>query len=149
MIVLTRKQYDSIAAHAQKHAPLEVCGLIGGKAEGGTRTVKKVYFLTNTDASEEHFSMDPSEQFAALKDMRARGIELLGNFHSHPATPAQPSEEDKRLACDANASCLILSLAGEHPALNSFRIDSNKNVAREELKILPDASKERRMSHSC
>ena len=149
MIVLTRKQCDSIAAHAKKHAPLEVCGLIGGKAEGGTRTVKKVYFLTNTDASEEHFSMDPIEQFAAIKDMRARGIALLGNFHSHPATPAQPSEEDKRLACDANASYLILSLAGERPSLNSFRIDSNKNVAREELKIVPDASNERRMSHAC
>ncbi|MBQ2527824.1 MAG: M67 family metallopeptidase [Spirochaetales bacterium] len=136
MIILTREQYDSIVEHAKKHAPLEACGLIGGRTEGETRTVDKVYFLTNTDASAEHFSMDPNEQFAAVKDMRARGIGLLGNFHSHPETPSRPSEEDKRLAYDTKASYLILSLAGEEPVLNSFRIDGEKNVTREELKII-------------
>ena len=144
MIILTKQQYDSIVAHAQKHAPLEACGLIAGKSrrEAGPsgdrviRTVEKVYLLTNTDASAEHFSMDPNEQFAAVKDMRSRGIELLGNFHSHPATPSRPSEEDKRLAYDTSASYLILSLAGEEPVLNSFRIDRDKNVTKEELTIL-------------
>ena len=136
MIILTREQYDSIVEHAKKHVPLEACGLIGGRTEGETRTVDKVYFLTNTDASAEHFSMDPNEQFAAVKDMRARGIGLLGNFHSHPETPSRPSEEDKRLAYDTKASYLILSLAGEEPVLNSFRIDGEKNVTREELKII-------------
>ena len=136
MIILTREQYDSIVEHAKKHAPLEACGLIGGRTEGETRTVDKVYFLTNTDASAEHFSMDPNEQFAAVKDMRSRGIGLLGNFHSHPETPSRPSEEDKRLAYDTKASYLILSLAGEEPVLNSFRIDGEKNVTRAELKII-------------
>ena len=143
MIILTKQQYDSIVAHAQKHAPLEACGLIGrSRHETGPsgdteiRTVEKVYLLTNTDASAEHFSMDPNEQFAAVKDMRSRGIGLLGNFHSHPATPSRPSEEDKRLAYDTSASYLILSLAGEEPVLNSFRIDGDKNVTKEELTIL-------------
>ncbi|MBR3458070.1 MAG: M67 family metallopeptidase [Selenomonadaceae bacterium] len=136
MVILTREQYDSIVAHAKKHTPLEACGLIGGKLDGDVKTVGKVYLLTNTDASAEHFSMDPNEQFAAVKDMRARGIGLLGNFHSHPATPSRPSEEDKRLAYDTRASYLILSLAGEEPVLNSFRIDRDKNVTKEELRIL-------------
>ncbi|MBQ3332973.1 MAG: M67 family metallopeptidase [Thermoguttaceae bacterium] len=144
MIILTKQQYDSIVAHAQKHAPLEACGLIAGRSRHETgpsgdseiRTVEKVYLLTNTDASAEHFSMDPNEQFAAVKDMRSRGIGLLGNFHSHPATPSRPSEEDKRLAYDTSASYLILSLAGEEPVLNSFRIDGDKNVTKEELTIL-------------
>ena len=80
--------------------------------------------------------MDPNEQFAAIKDMRKLGIGLLGNFHSHPASPSRPSEEDKRLAYDTRASYLILSLAGEEPVLNSFRIDRDKNVTKEELRIL-------------
>ena len=29
-------------------------------------------------------SMDPKEQFAAVKDMRSKGRQLLGNFHFHP-----------------------------------------------------------------
>lgn len=136
MVILTREQYETIVAHAKKHIPFEICGLIGGRMDGEVKTVEKVYLLTNTDASEEHFSMDPNEQFAAVKDMRSRGIGLLGNFHSHPATPSRPSEEDKRLAYDTKASYLILSLAEEEPVLNSFHIDSDKNVTKEELRIL-------------
>lgn len=48
--------------------------------------------------------MDPREQFAVVKDMRNNNLTLLGNFHSHPASPSRPSEEDKRLAFDAGAS---------------------------------------------
>ena len=133
---MTQEQYRTIVAHAKECAPLEACGLLGGRTEGDTKTVAKVYLLTNTDASEEHFSMDPNEQFAAIKDMRKLGIGLLGNFHSHPASPSRPSEEDKRLAYDTKASYLILSLLGEAPVLNSFRIDGKKNVIKEELRVL-------------
>ena len=135
MVVMKQEHYASIVAHAKKHAPLEACGLLGGKWEDDVKTVEKVYLLTNVDASQEHFSMDPKEQFAAVKDMRANGWGLLGNFHSHPATPSRPSEEDKRLAYDTNASYLILSLAGEEPVLNSFKIDGDKVVTKEELVV--------------
>lgn len=132
---MTKEQYEAIVAHAREKAPLEACGLIGGVWEDEKKTVKKVYFLTNTDASAEHFSMDPNEQFAAVKDMRANGWGLLGNFHSHPATPSRPSEEDKRLAYDTKASYLILSLADAEPVLNSFKVDREKNVTKEQLVI--------------
>ena len=134
MILLKREHFDMMVAHAKGHAPLEACGLIGGKIEGEVKTVEKVYLLTNTDASEEHFSMDPNEQFAAVKDMRSRGIGLLGNFHSHPATPSRPSEEDKRLALDPRASYMILSLMEEEPVLRSFHIEDGE-VTVEDLTI--------------
>ena len=44
--------------------------------------------------------MDPKEQLKAIKDMRANGLTPLGNWHSHPETPARPSQEDIRLAYD-------------------------------------------------
>ena len=90
MVIMTREQYESIVAHAKEAAPLEDCGLLGGIWDGDTKTVKRVYFLSNVDKSAEHFSMEPNEQFAAVKDMRANGWSLLGNFHSHPATPSRP-----------------------------------------------------------
>ena len=134
MIRLTREQYGSIVDHARKEAPLEACGLLGGCRDTEEQRVEKVYFLTNADASPEHFSMLPEEQFAAVKDMRAQGWSLLANFHSHPASPARPSEEDKRLAYDREMSYLILSLAGEDPVLKSFRI-AGKQVTPEEIVI--------------
>ena len=70
-----------------------------------------------------------------VRELRAEGWVLLGNWHSHPASPSRPSEEDKRLAFDPRASYLILSLAAEKPVLHSFRVDSEKKVTREELQI--------------
>ena len=123
-------------AHCKEGLPNEACGLIGGTIEGDKRSIQKVYLLTNIDQSNEHFSMDPKEQLAAVKDMRANGLKLLGNFHSHPESPSRPSEEDKRLAYDSKVNYLILSLMDlENPVFNAFRIDEEKTVTKEELLI--------------
>mgnify|MGYP000846718593 CR=1 FL=1 len=122
-IRLKQAGYNIIVAHARAGLPYEACGLIAGTAEGGVKTVKKVYPLANPDHSPEHFSIAPKEQLAAIKDMRSLGISPLGNFHSHPLSPARPSAEDIRLAYDPKASYLILSLAEEEPVLKSFQIE--------------------------
>lgn len=135
MIKLKKTDYNKIIAHAQKELPDEACGLIAGKAENGDKIIQKVYLLTNTDHSNEHFSLDPKEQLMAVKDMRANGLVPLGNWHSHPESPSRPSEEDKRLAYDSKASYMILSLMDrENPVLNSFRIQGD-SAEKEELII--------------
>lgn len=136
MITLTKQDYEKMLAHCRAGLPNEACGLIGGVREGDVKEIKEVYLLTNIDESNEHFSMDPREQLAAVKDMRARGYELLGNFHSHPESPSRPSEEDKRLAYDSSVDYMILSLMEEKPVLNAFLIDSDKQVTKDELQIL-------------
>lgn len=123
MIRLKQEDYEKIVAHAKAELPDEACGLIAGLADGEDKKVEKVYLLTNVDHSNEHFTLDPKEQLAAIKDMRANGLKPLGNWHSHPESPSRPSEEDKCLAYDSRASYLILSLMDrEQPVLNSFRI---------------------------
>ena len=136
MLYLKKEDYEKILAHCKEGLPNEACGLIGGTIEGDKRSIQKVYLLTNIDQSNEHFSMDPKEQLAAVKDMRANGLKLLGNYHSHPESPSRPSEEDKRLAYDSKVNYLILSLMDlENPVFNAFRIDEEKNVTKEELVI--------------
>lgn len=123
-------------AHAKAELPNEACGLIAGVADENEKVVKKVYYLTNIDHSREHFSLDPKEQLAAVKDMRANGWKPLGNWHSHPESPSRPSEEDKRLAYDSSASYFILSLMEEeNPVLNSFHINGDQ-VEKEEFVIV-------------
>ncbi len=131
MIKLPKEFYDKILDAALKGRPEEICGLIGGTILGDTREVREIYILENIDHSNEHFSMNPKDQFAAVKDMRSKDIVPLGNFHSHPESPSRPSDEDKRLAFDKNASYMILSLMDENnPVLKSFRIENN--ISREE-----------------
>ena len=128
--------YDEILKHSLATIPNEACGLIGGRIEGLNKIVEKVYILENVDNSNEHFSMNPKEQFAAIKDMRNNGLVMLGNFHSHPESPSRPSEEDKRLAYDKKMSYFILSLMERSkPVLKSFIIIDNL-VMEEEIKII-------------
>ena len=109
---ITEIAYQSILAQAQKDAPIESCGyLLGPDKETATEN----YPMTNIDHSEEHFSFDPKEQFAVLKYARQNGLKIVGNWHSHPASPS-------RLAYDPNILYFILSLAAEQPVLNAFRI---------------------------
>ena len=126
-ITLDRVDYERMLGEALKQAPNEACGLVAGTDNGGVRSIKKVYILENIDHSLEHFSLDAREQLVAIKDMRQHGLSPLGNWHSHPATPSRPSEEDMRLAFDKNASYFILSLAGEAPVLNAFHIESGES----------------------
>jgi proteasome lid subunit RPN8/RPN11 len=121
-VTLTEADFNAILAWARAALPNEACGLLAGTSADGAACVKKMYLLKNVDESPEHFSMLPDEQFAAVKDMRARGIKLIGNFHSHPGTPARPSEEDKRLAFDPDLLYFILSLAEPVPVLKAFKI---------------------------
>ena len=135
-LYLKKSYYTTILDHCIKGLQNESCGLLAGTEEDEEITVTKVYLLTNVDASREHFSMDPKEQLQAVKDMRQNGLELLGNFHSHPESPSRPSEEDKRLAYDSKVNYLILSLMDrENPVLKAFIIDEEKNVTIEEIKI--------------
>ncbi|MBP1561412.1 MAG: M67 family metallopeptidase [Oscillospiraceae bacterium] len=126
MITLKKSDFEKILKHAESVLPEEACGLIAGEITDSGKAIKKVYILTNTDHSNEHFTLDPKEQLAAIKDMRANGLTPLGNWHSHPESPSRPSEEDKRLAFDSKASYLILSLMDrEKPVLNSFKISGD------------------------
>ena len=119
MLKIPQAIHDDIIAHAREGFPLEVCGILGGR-DGA---VSAIYRMTNTDQSNEHFMMDPREQFAVVKELRATGVEMLGIYHSHPETPARPSAEDIRLALTPAVSYLIVSLADDAaPDLRSFKI---------------------------
>ena len=124
---IEQKVIDEIIAQAQKEAPVESCGYLLGTGD----TVTENYAMTNIDHSEEHFAFDPREQFAALKYARQNGLKILANWHSHPASPSRPSEEDKRLANDPTIRYAILSLLNGDIRLNSFKIVDNEVIDKE------------------
>ncbi len=121
---LTKKQQRQIVDHCQAEAPLEACGLLSGRDE----RVKTVHKMTNVDESEEHYMMEPKEQFEVFKSLRDTDDVVLSIYHSHPETEAYPSPEDKRLAFYPTTVYLIVSLADEKPVFRGFIIDEEDNV---------------------
>lgn len=130
MLRIPQPIIDQIIDHARQGLPEEVCGYLAGISG----EVTKSFQLTNIDHSSEHFSFDPAEQFQVVREVRKAGLEILANYHSHPETPARPSQEDIRLAFDPNISYIIVSLAAELPDAKSFRIQ-NGEVEKEEIQV--------------
>ncbi len=133
MMWIKKKILDAIIGHAQREAPIEACGYLSGMCDLATN----FYPMTNIDNSPEHFSLDPKEQFAVLKKAREKGEKLIAVYHSHPASPAWPSQEDIRIAYDPDVSHVIISLAGGRPAVNSYKIRGGE-VFKEKLEVLND-----------
>jgi proteasome lid subunit RPN8/RPN11 len=132
MLKIPKEIYDKILTHASAEAPMECCGLLAGR----NSTVERIYPMTNADHSPVRYMIDPKEQFAAIKDMRAKEIEMLAIYHSHPATAAYPSATDVRLAYYPDAVYLIVSLENpDRPVMKAYRIVENK-ITTEEIEIL-------------
>ena len=127
---------EELIEQARQDAPNESCGYLlgipspsaGGDGEG---LVTENYWMENIDHSSEHFSFAPKDQFAALKYARSKNLKILANWHSHPASPSRPSQEDLRLANDPTIRYAILSLLDGEPKLNSFKILNGEVVDKE------------------
>lgn len=131
MLRISQQIIDSIIENARLGLPEEVCGYLAGISGEVTRQ----FPMTNIDHHTEHFSFDPAEQFQVMREARKAGLEILANYHSHPETPARPSEEDIRLAYDPNISYVIVSLASELAEIKSFMI-MNGEVEKEEIQVV-------------
>lgn len=131
MLLISQQIINDLFDHAKTGLPEEVCGYLAGIG----REVTRQFRLNNIDHSNEHFSFDPKEQFQVVREVRKAGLEILANYHSHPETPARPSQEDIRLAFDPNISYVIVSLAAKLPDVKSFRI-KNGEVENEEIQVI-------------
>ena len=76
--------------------------------------------------------------FAAARQARAAGLDLIGVYHSHPATPPRMSQEDIRLANDSSVVYLIYSLAQEE--LKGFRVSRDKTVSETIVEVAAPAA---------
>lgn len=111
--------FEHMIGQAKAEAPVEACGILAGS----NGKVKKLYRMTNSEKSSDHFTMEPAEQFKVVKDIRSSGLEMLAIYHSHPQTPASPSDEDIRLALTLNVVYVIASLQDpNNPAVKGFVI---------------------------
>ena len=83
-------------ADAEAAYPDEACGLLLG-AEGRVAESRRAKNL-NTERSRDRYLMDPLDQMRIEKEAQAKGLKVLGVWHSHPDHPSEPSETDREQA---------------------------------------------------
>ena len=129
---IEQKILIAIQAHGRREEPNEACGYLAAKDGIASRHFE----LTNIDAAPDHYSMDPAEQFATIRQIRAEGMQVAGVYHTHPDTPARPSMEDIRLAYDPGLLYVIVSLmAGVEPIL-AYKLNQGE-VVQIPLQVIP------------
>jgi proteasome lid subunit RPN8/RPN11 len=131
VIDLNQAHVDEIVSHAREDSPNECCGLLFG-TEG---RVDRLLRMENIEHSPLNYRVDPKALFEAFDSMDRVGLDLVGIYHSHTHSPAQPSQTDISLAGYPDAHYLIVSLANpERPDLRAFTI-VNGAVAEQEVVI--------------
>lgn len=98
-LILPPVLVHSLWEHAERDAPRECVGALGGRvAESGTEALA-LYPLANVSPDPERtYLADPGHLLRALRAMEAGGLTLVALYHSHPRGPARPSVTDTRLA---------------------------------------------------
>ena len=108
---------------AREGFPNEACGILAGDrpaADGGRPT--RFRPMRNAAGSPARYLMDPEEQLRVMLDIDDGGEVVWGIFHSHVASPPEPSATDVGLALYPDSVYLICSLAGDVPVVRGWSI---------------------------
>lgn len=113
---ISQKHVEAIREHGARAYPNECCGILLGSEEDGAKRVRELAPVPNLrhdparaqqllpviepekESERNRFLMDPKELLRIEKDARARGLAIIGYYHSHPDHPARPSEYDREHA---------------------------------------------------
>ena len=112
-----------LLTHARNEAPLECCGLLIGTKEQVVRSAR----AHNLYQSSTRYRVDPVDHFEAIRTARNEGLEVVGAYHSHPASLPQPSETDLSQANYPHFVYVIVSLVSkETEAIKGYRLRSGQ-----------------------
>lgn len=131
MIRIEQPAWDLMVAHAEKTFPNECCGAMLGKVDGAEKTVTEAVTIENAFAGEqgERYEIRPEDLIAADKAARARGLDLVGIFHSHPDCDAYFSKTDLENSCPWYSFVVLSVKSGKFDHANSFLPDPDQTRA--------------------
>jgi proteasome lid subunit RPN8/RPN11 len=101
---------DAILAHAAAAAPREACGLLIGR----DAMVQRAVAARNLATDPSRYEVAPVDHFAAVRAAREDGLEVIGAYHSHPASPAVPSPTDRDAAFGGFLFVIASPVPGPH-----------------------------------
>jgi proteasome lid subunit RPN8/RPN11 len=135
---LTRVALEAIRGEAARRYPHEGCGALIGPEEGD---VRETLVLANREdkSPRTRFSVSPADYLSAEESAEARGLRLLGFWHSHPDHPARPSGTDRAFAWPGLVTLVVAVERGEPREITAWDVPGLDLPFREvELRVLPE-----------
>lgn len=109
---------DEIVAHARAGLPNEACGILAGAGDA----VERFYPAEPDEPSPFYYRIESRDQIRIMNAIDEAGLDLVGIYHSHVASPAYPSRTDAEQAFWPEAVYVIVSLAGGGADVRAFHI---------------------------
>jgi proteasome lid subunit RPN8/RPN11 len=137
MIEIAAEPWETMVRHAERIYPNECCGAMLGRIEGGAKLVTEAVPMENAYVGEqgERYELRPEDLLEADRQARARGLDLIGIFHSHPDCDAYFSNTDLKNSCPWYSFVVLSIQNGKFNHANSFLPDLDQTAAEpEELK---------------
>ena len=118
---LAADAFEAIRQEAKRAYPHEGCGALLGPAPG---EVSETLALPNQeqDKPRVRFTVSPKDYLATEASADARGLTLLGFWHSHPDHPARPSPTDRAYAWPGLLTLVIAVEQGEPRELTAWDV---------------------------
>jgi proteasome lid subunit RPN8/RPN11 len=110
--------------HARRAAPNECCGLLTGSA---LRIESATAARNIADMPAARYLIEPADYFAAIRDARRAGFDVVGAYHSHVASLPVPSSTDRSEA-HADFLYLIVSLADCRHRIRAWQLAAGNFV---------------------
>jgi proteasome lid subunit RPN8/RPN11 len=113
---IPRAEMAKIRDHARAAYPEECCGFLIGTPDA-PRTVREARAVANVakDNRRRRYEVDARETLALERELRERGMQNVGFYHSHPDHPAHPSGFDRDRAAWEGMAYLIVSVESGNP----------------------------------
>ena len=131
MIALSQQQLTEIREHGEQDYPFECCGLlIGSFEQNGRKIVLETYPISNAreeEAKRNRFLIQPDELLRGERYARKKKLDVIGFYHSHPDSPAVPSQYDLDHAWPTY-SYIIVSVKNERAGdLLSWEMEADRS----------------------
>jgi proteasome lid subunit RPN8/RPN11 len=135
MIEVADEQLAQMRAHGERDYPYECCGLMLGKFEGGRKRMIETYPISNAreeEAKRNRFLIRPEELMRGEKHARAKGLDVVGFYHSHPDDVAAPSQYDLEHAWPTYSYVVMAVEKGRAADLRSWEMEADRSRFNEE-----------------
>jgi proteasome lid subunit RPN8/RPN11 len=131
---VSQKIIGQFSSQATDEFPHECCGfLIGNFNDGQVDAVEYVNAKnTMSENKERRFIIDPIEYMKVESSADAQNMSLIGIVHSHPNSPAVPSEFDRDHAFPGFSYIIISVMEGDVKDFRSWRLTEDREKFIEE-----------------
>ena len=140
MIAVNEHLLDEIRAHGVRDYPYECCGLLLGRFAEEGKIVQETYPISNAreeSAKRNRFLIEPQELMRGERYALGKDLEVVGFYHSHPDSPAVPSQYDLEHAWPTYSYIIVSTTAEQANDLFSWEQEPDRSKFHpEELNIL-------------